>query len=478
MERQVVDVCNAFQTNGNYYFEQNTVLGKHVLRFNNGEAKAFINNIVFLFKHNVSCTSSKETARKKINSDESKGDMLETHESEASFFQYLTTIVNVAALGKNVALTIGPVVETRPWLVIVYYNLNSTDNLKSIGILVDKQHFDIGDVLFNHSEFNSWLIKNKHVLIDKNNNRISAERKSSAPPGIGAVDLFALSVLFSGGSIIPVAAAVAVIVGMLAAAFGVLYISCRIITLLPQAYINFNAFGRRIVKMHSDALIKSLVVYVAMDMPDAVEKNEMINIPWLQKYIEERWERKGEHRGVLDLYTSEFKAKKDLYAACGQYMNIAIFNRNKNKHYKLYYPVDNQEDRKWLLLVDDHPTNIADMKSIGFLTKETSLWKRVSGFVPSIIIHDMAGVLTLLNKYKPPLQSDSVIQSIQSLYTDSSSKSITTSRQPSKFHKARRAFGRVKRVFKILKNDGATLSRTGTYTLGQKEKTLSRTNQV
>lgn len=288
----------------------------------------------------------------------------------------------------------------------------------------------------------------------------------NAPPQRSVADdvaiYFLLSTIGSGGSLLAGVVAVALAVGIIAGAVGVLYVACMFISILPTAYLNFNAFGRRILNMHDSTtliqLIKGVVVSIAISKDMELKENQVLNESILNAYIF-RLNRDGA-RNTIDkfsevaaFYNDNVTTKGVLYQACGKYVNMAVFVRNKNKHYKLHFPFGNQKDRKWLLLVDDNPEQDDDIKSMGILTKETSLWGGT--FEPRLIIHDLIEVEALLIKYKPQMD----LKSSPKLIVNNAKK------QNIVIHKAKRVLGRVKKVFRILKNDGATLSRTGTYTL-------------
>ena len=297
-----------------------------------------------------------------------------------------------------------------------------------------------------------------------------------ASPRHGEYDFLFLSVVAgSGGSILVGIAAVALVVGLIAAAVGALYVACWFITVLPIAYLNFNAFGRRIVNMRDSTtliqLIKGIVVSIAISEEIKLNENQVLNQQTLNAYIFKLNRNNAprildKFKDVAEFYNNNVTTKGELYKACGKYVNMAVFVRNKNKHYKLRYPFKNEPGRKWLLLVDDNPDKDDDIRAMGILTKETSLWGGT--FEPRLIIHEWPEVESLLAKYKPDMDHKSVPQVGEKEVL--STKPIVNNAHKAKkpniaIHKAKRVLGRVKKVFKILKNDGATLSRTGTYTL-------------
>ena len=287
--------------------------------------------------------------------------------------------------------------------------------------------------------------------------------------------LFFLVVVGSGGSILVGIAAVALVVGLIAAAVGALYVACWFITVLPIAYLNFNAFGRRIVNMRDSTtlikLIKGVVVSIAISEEIKLNENQVLNEQTLNAYIFKLNRNNAQNilekfKDVAEFYNKNVTTKGELYETCGKYVNMAVFVRNKNKHYKLRFPFQNEHKRKWLLLVDDNPDKDDDIRAMGILTKETSLWGGT--FEPRLIIHEWAEVKSLLTKYKPDMDHKSVPQVREREVFSTKlivNNALKAKKQNIVIHKAKRVLGRVKKVFRILKNDGATLSRTGTYTL-------------
>ena len=252
----------------------------------------------------------------------------------------------------------------------------------------------------------------------------------------------------------------------------------RTISALPQAYMNFNVFGRRIIQMNDDQLNKYLLKCIVMlslsqekfnilptNTPRAVlEKMQGVKIPDEIKT----------QLPKLDIFNDEGKNKQELYKILSAFVNIAIFYLNENKHYKIWFPYT-PKNGKWLVLVDSKRPAATDtsFRSIGVLSRNTRL------IGSNLSKHDIANLLLdenefvmLLNKYKPQ-GADSVINmQLNTLGVGYLNVANDGSESESGIipHGIKRAYGKAKKIVRILNEDGATLSRTGTYTAKKRTK--------
>ena len=260
---------------------------------------------------------------------------------------------------------------------------------------------------------------------------------------------------------------------MVAAANQMFDVGFRIISLLPKAYLNLNAFGRRIIRFNdagiTERFIKCTVVLkYAQNQHLGILSNDSMSdvIVKINSRISDVPE------ALIDFYNYPLHdAKGKFYTACSQHMNIAIFNKNQSNHYSLDLKlVDSASD--WLMLVDDVPWNDS-LISIGILTESTRLFQKINSTIGNILFEKNI-FCTLLEKYKPKPQNKTTVQHLSELkiqYINAEKKPMPTDGWL--VHNIKRAFGRAKKAVRVIRNDGATLSRTSTYTNAAGRNTLA-----
>lgn len=241
----------------------------------------------------------------------------------------------------------------------------------------------------------------------------------------------------------------------------------RTITALPQSYMNFNAFGRRIIRLNSSELNEKFIKCIVLlhyarqkfnvsytDSPtDIVEKMEALQLS--SKLV-------SNFTGILNIVC---RTRNALYNDLHELINVAVFYLNQNKHYKIHFPFDPPKtgERGWIVLVDYDMKETSDLSSIGILTRETRLIRGLHYDIGDVVLnHD--DFIALLNKYKPNGNQNAmgVLAKLSVNYSNVSRESDVS--ENALYHGIKRAYGRAKKLVRIVREDGASLSKTGTYT--------------
>ena len=236
----------------------------------------------------------------------------------------------------------------------------------------------------------------------------------------------------------------------------------RTITALPQSYMNFNAFGRRIIRLNSSELNEKFIKCIVLlhyagqkfnvsytDSPtDIVEKmKEMV--------------RSQPSNGIFNRICAKRGA---FYNDLHDFINVAVFYLNQNEHYKIHFPSQYiQLNRNWIVLVDYDMNVNGDLSSIGILTRETRLIRGLHYDIGNVVLNPDE-FIELLNKYKPNGESVAmdVLRRLNVNYLNVSKQSHGS--ENAIYHGIKRAYGRAKKLVRIVREDGASLSKTGTYT--------------
>uniref|UniRef100_A0A6C0CKJ4 Uncharacterized protein n=1 Tax=viral metagenome TaxID=1070528 RepID=A0A6C0CKJ4_9ZZZZ len=217
---------------------------------------------------------------------------------------------------------------------------------------------------------------------------------------------------------------------------------------------HFNQFGRRTISIYDSTLTEKLIKGLAvlsvtktlgleLSASNSSEREELVKK--LNTYIQ------GNARGakleddLLYLYNEMYQTKMETLDVTARFVNIVMFRKNNNGHYKMFIPRELDKTRSYLLLIDKHPKRI-DFKHIEIMTKEQSLW-RLFDFDESGVLFDDAEFCALIETTAPPMDPTSPIQ---------------YKFENNRFIKKRNA---VVRVLRAIADEGATLSRTGTRTI-------------
>lgn len=236
----------------------------------------------------------------------------------------------------------------------------------------------------------------------------------------------------------------------------------RTITALPQSYMNFNAFGRRIIRLNSSELNEKFIKCIVLlhyakqkfnvsytDSPtDIVKKMEALQLSFKS---DKKW------TGILNIVC---RRRDALYNDLHEFINVAVFYLNQNKHYKIHFPFDTRTTGEggWIVLVDYDMKATGDLSSIGILTRETRLIRGLHYDIGDVVLKTEEFIV-LLNKYKPNGEPAAmgVLRGLDvSKQSHGSENAI--------YHGIKRAYGRAKKLVRIVREDGASLSKTGTYT--------------
>lgn len=240
----------------------------------------------------------------------------------------------------------------------------------------------------------------------------------------------------------------------------------RTITALPQSYMNFNAFGRRVICLNSSDLNEKFIKCIVLlnhaktkfnvsytDSPTDIVK-KMVDL-----------QSSFASGSILNIICNR---RASFYNDLHDFINVAVFYLNQNKHYKIHFPFDPRE-MGWIVLVDYDMKVDVDLSSIGVLTRETRLIRGLNYDIGNVVLSN-SEFIDLLNKYKPNGEHAAmgVLVKLGVSYSNVTKESDDS--ENALYHGIKRAYGRAKKLVRIVREDGASLSKTGTYTRKKTDK--------